>query len=191
MVTDKIHSLQKYDCDVCGITVKKKNTRVQKGLRRCKSCIDDIKNEGKNTSMRWGSPRANSDTTTAVYDVTVFDITAAGGITPSHSVSSELTRGVTLGLANLPARIFFGSSFFMVVQGSGGAIDITANPQIAAGSNGDILCLKGNSDVNTLTIDNGTGVVLTGGVSFVLRNNDTLVLAYNGTNWVENSRSEN
>lgn len=170
----EISKREYWECDICSTKVKKRDTRVQKGLRRCKSCVDDIKNEGKNTSMRWGTPRANSDTLTAVNDVTVFNITAAGGITPSHSISSEVNR-----------------AFFMVVQGSGGAVTITANPQIVIGSNHDILSLKGNSATNTLTLSDGSGIVLTGGVGFTLGKDDTIGFSCDGVRWIETSRHEN
>ena len=79
----------------------------------------------------------------------------------------------------------------MVVQGSGDAVTITANPQIVGGVRGDILSLKGNSDTNTLRINNGNSIALTGGVGWTLGKDDTLVLSYDGTTWRETSRNEN
>jgi hypothetical protein len=92
------------------------------------------------------------------------DITAGGGITP---------------IANRRMQIMF-------IQGSGGAVDITANPQIVAGSQeGDILILVGCSDTNTVTFDHGTGLDLNG--QRVLGANHMLMLMWlaTGTVWAE------
>lgn len=79
------------------------------------------------------------------------------------------------------------------VTGSGGAVDITADPQIVAGQNGQILVIVGDSDTNTVTFDDGTGLALDGGVSAVLGNNDVLQVAYDSGDavWYEISRTNN
>ena len=79
----------------------------------------------------------------------------------------------------------------MRVQGSPGAVNITANPQIADGTDGQILVLKGMHDTNTVTLDNGTGISLTSGASFTLGNKDTITLIYDALDdeWIEISRS--
>jgi hypothetical protein len=79
------------------------------------------------------------------------NITAAGGITPSNAI--------------------------MEVQGSGGAVDITANPQIAAGSPGQLLIIEGESDTNTLTLEDGNGLHLHGGKA-ILRQKDIIGFYY-------------
>jgi len=88
-------------------------------------------------------------------------ITAGGGITVTNSL--------------------------MRVQGSGGAVDITANPQIAAGTDGEIVIIQGVSDVNTVKLDDGTGLALCGGVSMTLGNNDNISFMYDSgeTEWLE------
>jgi hypothetical protein len=82
----------------------------------------------------------------------------------------------------------------MRVQGSGGAIDITANPQIVDGTaDGQMVILKGQSDANTLKFDDGTGLALAGGVSFTMGLGDTLTLIFDVTDdlWFEIGRSDN
>jgi len=82
----------------------------------------------------------------------------------------------------------------MRIQGDGGAIEITANPQIAAPyQDGTVVELEGMSDVNTVQLDDGTGLQLAGAVSFVMGEGDTIKLRWNlvRTVWVELSRSEN
>jgi len=75
------------------------------------------------------------------------------------------------------------------IEGSGGPIDITANPQIAAGNNaGEELILIGTSDVNTLQLDDGTGLSLNG--AMLLVNNSVIKLLWDGTSWLEQSRRD-
>lgn len=71
------------------------------------------------------------------------------------------------------------------------AIDITADPQIANGTSGQIITIIGSSDTNTLTLDDATGLRLTG--QMVLGIGDNITLFYEGTigDWIEISRSNN
>lgn len=89
-------------------------------------------------------------------------ITAAGGITAA-------------------AAIPFQTQF---IQGSAGAVTITANPQVSAGTVvGQIMYLIGGSDTNTVTFSDGTGVSLNG--SATLYNHSALALVWDGTVWTE------
>jgi hypothetical protein len=79
---------------------------------------------------------------------------------------------------------------FMVYTGSS-AVDITANPQIEASSDGEMITIKGNSNTNSLTLDDTDGLRLTG--QMVLGHHDSITLiysAYSGV-WFEVSRSNN
>ena len=71
------------------------------------------------------------------------------------------------------------------------ATDISSNPQIVDGRNGQRITIIGSSDVNTLTLDDGTGLALTG--QCVLGSGDSITLAYSSglDIWVEISRSNN
>lgn len=91
-------------------------------------------------------------------------ITAAGGITPTNPI--------------------------MRIQGSGGAVAISANPQIAAGVDGQVLVIEGGNDTNTVTIADGNGLHLHGG-SFVMADQGSITLIYNATlsQWQESSRN--
>jgi len=103
-----------------------------------------------------------------IFDIsTDTAITAAGGIT--------VTKGV------------------MRVLGNGGAVDITANPQIVAGTDGQRVIIQGTNDTNTVKIDDGTGVVLTSGVSFVVGKNDIIEFMYDSgeSAWIELRRADN
>jgi hypothetical protein len=95
-------------------------------------------------------------------------ITAGGGITPVSNVTRQL----------------------MYLQGSGGAVDITASPQIAAGTvTNQELIIIGCSDTNTLKLEDGTGLSMNGPHTLGL--NDAISFIWDQTNWVEISRREN
>jgi len=72
-----------------------------------------------------------------------------------------------------------------------GATDISANPQIADGKNGQKITIIGSSDSNTLTLDDGTGLALTGQSVLGLGDSITLVYSSGLDLWVEISRSNN
>lgn len=100
----------------------------------------------------------------------IDSVTAVGGIT-----SAMLTKKVI--------RIF----------GALGAVDITANPQIADGDDGQIIEIWGESDTKTVKLDDGDGLQLSGGTSFTLGLGDVIVLRYFSSVdlWREISRSDN
>jgi len=75
------------------------------------------------------------------------------------------------------------------VQGSGGAVDITANPQIEAGNKiGDELILICVSDVNSLQLDDGNGLKMNGPMLMV--NNSVIKYEWDGSQWIEVSRRD-
>jgi hypothetical protein len=75
----------------------------------------------------------------------------------------------------------------------GAATDISANPQIVDGRNGQKITIIGSSDTNTLTLDDGNGLQLAGAAQCVLGAGDTITLIYSSglDIWVEVSRSNN
>lgn len=96
----------------------------------------------------------------------LLDIEAATGITAAHASKSYLT-----------------------VRGSGGPIDITVNPQIAAGTAGQMLTLQGSSDINTLKLDDGAGLAMNTGISFTLKDGHIIQFIYDGSVWRETFRT--
>ena len=173
------------NCDRCGFEFKKKKLVKQKGLYVCPTCYDDVK-DNKSIDMKVGSYRANATTTTPVNDHTTYTITAVAGITAYNSIDSAKTRSVSL---NVGKQIYFSNNYYMKVVGSG-AVDITADPQITAGSQGDILTIEGTSDTNTIRLDNGTGVELSTSF-YIIKNGSIITLVYDTTKskWVEVSRN--
>ena len=70
-------------------------------------------------------------------------------------------------------------SIFMMIVSDGGAVDITADPQIVAGYAGQLLTLQGTSDTDTVQLDDTDTMHLIGGYSMILRDGDTINLTYN------------
>lgn len=91
-------------------------------------------------------------------------VTAAGGITPTSD----------------QRQVWF-------VQSAGGAVSVTANPSIVAGSTvGQELMLSGTSATNYVIFSDGNGLSLNGPIS--LNNNSGISLIWNGLVWTEISR---
>jgi len=81
----------------------------------------------------------------------------------------------------------------MLVQGSGGAVTITANPQIPAGTDGQTLTIIGQNDTNTVTFTDGNGLQMQAGQSFTLGSGDVLTLIYDKglALWLDRGREDN
>ena len=76
----------------------------------------------------------------------------------------------------------------MFLEGSGGAVDITCNPQISPATIlGSELTLIGSSDSNSVKIQNGNGVHVSGTIILKLRS--TLKLIWDGIMWTELCRN--
>ncbi len=100
----------------------------------------------------------------AGYDNPIVYITAAGGITPVFTHA------------------------FMLVSGSNASVTITANPQIAAGQQGQVLSLLCAD--SSITFSNGTGLALMGSARFIMNSGASITLIYNtgSTVWWETAR---
>jgi hypothetical protein len=92
----------------------------------------------------------------------VTDITAVGGITVTNAT--------------------------MRIQGDGGPVEITANPQITpSGTDGQVVFLHGSDDTNTVTIHDGDGLHLHSGSKLIMGEHDHIMLQYDtsGGLWEE------
>lgn len=77
------------------------------------------------------------------------------------------------------------------VASSGGEVNITANPQIEAGStNGQVLKLVGTSDSDVVVLDNGDGLALNGSCRLVNRAIITLIWDSEQSVWQEETRND-
>lgn len=96
------------------------------------------------------------------------------------------TAGLTVALGHLSGVKYALQKIYL--QGSGGELDITAVPQIQAGTlDGQQLQLVGRDDANTVLFQDGDGLSLNGDAS--LGEDMTLTLSWDGTNWVEVNRN--
>ena len=159
-------TLQKYDCDRCGETCKKAQLKRQRGMLLCSDCSDDLRKIIQ-PKPRWAAPRDNSTSVDPVNTPTVFTISSATGI-DTLGQSQEYSR-------EGPGR----NNYFMDIVSDGGAISIAASPQIVAGTQGDILTLRGTSDTNTIKIIDAAGVHMIGDKEIVLGEGDTITFVYN------------
>lgn len=109
--------------------------------------------------------------------------------TPSSTQSIVAANGITA------AMIVYG---IVRIQGSGGAVTVSATPSVAAGSDGQIIILQGDSDANTVTLNDeattaGSKLQLNAGANCTLGKGDILMLTYDSGDgyWYEICRSNN
>lgn len=86
----------------------------------------------------------------------------------------------------------------MRVQGSGGAVTVTKTPSIAAITDGKEVIIQGDSDTNTVLLQDesnlaNSGLILAGNANITLGKGDTLYLTYDEGDgkYYEVSRSNN
>lgn len=81
----------------------------------------------------------------------------------------------------------------MRVSGEAAGIDLTADPQIADGVDGQVVEIWFESDTNTIKLDDGTGLQLTGGTSFTGGLGDYISFTYlsDVDIWRERQRADN
>ena len=103
-------------------------------------------------------------------------------VTASYASPQDVVAGTGIVRAGGSATI---ETIF--IRGSGGAVDISANPQISAGTLvGQILFLVCTSDTNTVQLDDGNGLKLNG--SALMEADSTIMLQWYNSLWNEISR---
>lgn len=103
-------------------------------------------------------------------------------VTGTRAAPSAIVAGTGVAFSGSQGRALW------FIEGSGGAVDISANPQVVAGSTvGQELRLIGRNDTNTVQFDDGNGLSLNG--TCILGEDNVLDLVWDGTNWVETNRS--
>lgn len=108
---------------------------------------------------------------------------------PSSSPTVTGTAGSPTLITAVGGIAFTGSNYSNVkfIAGDSGAINVTANPQIAAGSSaGQMLTIVSRHATNTVTLEDGNGLSLNG--PWVGGLDSVIELMFDGTNWVEKSR---
>jgi hypothetical protein len=130
----------------------------------------------------WDAGNDQIKVSTGAAVKTIVDTTALTNslptITGTRAAPSAIVAGTGVAFTGSSGRgVWF-------IEGSGGAVDISANPQIAAGSAvGQMLTLVGRNATNTVLFEDGTGLSLNG--SAMLGLDDVLGLMWDGTNWIE------
>ncbi len=116
-----------------------------------------------------------------IGSVDVADIRPA--VTGTRASPSAIVAGTGVAFTGTYSRnVWF-------IQGSGGAVTVSANPQIAAGNHvGQQLKLVGRNDTNTVTLADGTGMSLNGNIT--MGADSSLSLEWDGTNWREDCRND-
>jgi hypothetical protein len=122
--------------------------------------------------IKTSTPRTDLDINGSLaYTTHTVDVTAGAGI-PSATIENNTV---------------------IYLQNSGNAcsIDITANPQIAAGVDGQILTLVGQYTNEEVLLEDGDGLALNTNVSFTLRAKDSITFIYSSAfgEWVEVTRN--
>lgn len=103
-----------------------------------------------------------------------FDLQGDLILSPPPTIDITAAGGITVTAAHIS------------IQGDGGAVDIAADPQIAAGRNGQIVLIEGASDTNTVTLNDGTGLHLHNG-TMIIGEHDSIILKYGAddSSWEE------
>jgi hypothetical protein len=138
----------------------------------------------KGSAAAEGDAYANTtDHSIHYYNGTAWEIYGSFNPNGTRAAPNSIIAASGISVQSFQRQIQF-------IQGSGGAVTVTANPQIQAGSRvGQELNLIGRSDTNTVKLQDGTGLSLNGPIT--MGADYSLRLMWDGTNWVEVSRREN
>ncbi len=170
-------STRRYSCDRCNVDFKKDLLKRQRGMLLCPDCIDDWR-KTKPFNTHWRSPRlvVTGHELDAVTSPIVFTITTAGVTALSQSQTFR--------------RDGWKHYYVMYVTGDTGGVQVSADPQIVAGQDGDRLCLRGTNTSAAIKFINGFGLTLDTPY-VILGQDDILSLVYHSTTgWVETSREK-
>lgn len=99
---------------------------------------------------------------------------------PQQEIAASVGIKVTSQRTNITIRI---------ISATAGDTNVTANPQIGAGFDGQLISLFGEDDVKTVTLHDGDGLKLSAGIT--LKEHTNLVLEYNKAKalWIEKTRA--
>ena len=123
-------------------------------------------------------------------DGTVYATTFNGSFVGDIS-SDNLMLGTATDSSVANAGAITVTKAIMKVKSNAGIVTLS-DPQVAYGTDGQLVVLKGLSNTDAITFIDGNGLSLTDGLSFTLGNKDTLTLIYDSgdSEWIEVSRSD-
>lgn len=124
-------------------------------------------------------------------DLTV-EGTGTSGFAGSVSIGDVLTLAQESRTSLAAGATLAADASHQLVAGGSGPVTLSGAAAVANGTTaGQILLLVGSSDANGVTISHGANVLLSGGAaSRTLGLNDTLLLLWNGADWIELSWAE-
>ena len=127
-----------------------------------------------------------SDKSLGGADISTGDVRVNSDTTSVPSVSAQQIQYITAG-----GGIVMSNQPWIMVSGSNSAIDISANPQVQLGNQGQVIAIQCVG--SNVTLDNGDGLSLMAGRSFVMISGSIINLVCNRTDnlWVETSRVKN
>lgn len=138
-----------------------------------------------------GSSAAEFKTLVAGSNISI--IHGSGSVTISSTAASSPaingSRASPTLITAVAGLAFAGTNYtnYWFIAGNGGPVTVTANPQIAAGTNvGQLLTIIGRSATDTVTFQDGTGLSMNGAFKAAL--DSSITLLWDGTNWTELSR---
>ena len=114
------------------------------------------------------------------------DLTVMNKATVVDLVASEEFETIQTGIDGLTTIPL--TSLYISIESSGGDVSVTADPQIAAGAvSGDVLTLKGLSDINKIILQNGNGMLMSTPITIGL--GDTFKFKWDAVNnlWTKSS----
>ena len=131
----------------------------------------DSKGNGLSTNWQDWMTDLGKQVTVGSEPASIQSIVAVDGIKLNYSTQDVLIR---------------------VISSTAGDVNITKNPQINSGFDGQRINIEGSDAAKTVTLDDGDGLQLTGGASITLAEGDTISFHYNLTKnlWIENTRSK-
>ena len=126
-----------------------------------------------------------------VSNTTINNTTIVGGTATLDKLI--LKPAMQNNLTNVNPIVASGS--LIRIQGASGPVDFAPGAtqiDVVGVADGQVIVLKGMSNANSVTLDDGSGLELSGGVKFIMGTGDTLTLVYDALtgNWVELSRTD-
>ncbi len=126
-----------------------------------------------------------------VSNTTINNTTIVGGTATLDKLI--LKPAMQNNLTNVNPIVASGS--LIRIQGASGPVDFAPGAtqiDVVGVADGQVVVLKGISNANSVTLDDGSGLELSGGVKFIMGLGDTLTLVYDALtgNWVELSRTD-